>query len=570
MAVLNPPTLRRRAGALAVTVSGLLVFPSASLAATAPIWQDGGAQAPTSANFAAVAAYQPAGTTGELIVAVGRDSATGQAVIYRRVGGAWVHDALTSPAPTDSCLTSIAITATAAWAVGSHGGGCPGSASSTAAAPLVVRFGGGGNALAASASSVTWATVPPPSGMSYDLRAVSLVGNYGFIGAGTGALYPIDDTQAGSATGTPIGSPATSSSSSAPGSPPSPAPTEVDGVAMIPGSSPGTMDGFAVGTGSVASGQSSPSQIFDLTSTGASGTYAAAPFAPSSASPPPLAAVAAASATAAMAVEKSPASGSPSYWQPDASTGVWRRASSVSAFGFSDEHLNGVAVAAQGSGYTYAVVGDIGGVGAAWRAPAGSSPSWTGDYGAGGLTQSTPPLKGVAAFNDADLWAVGNSGTVLHFAVPPPPPPPPPPAPSDPGAGSGSGSGSGSSNGTPAPGPSPSGSSPSSPPPAVSVSQPPPPASSPPKSASPRSASRPRTVTRLLTGVAVRPAGHTLIITFLLSGRARVFAIATRHGQMVGRTRPRVLGRGFQRLVLQYTGRQAPTNLRISARPASR
>jgi hypothetical protein len=94
--------------------------------------------------------------------------------------------------------------------------------------------------------------------------------------------------------------------------------------------------------------------------------------------------------------------------------------------------------------------------------------------------------------------------------------------------------------------------------PQVIVDQPPP--SKPPGSRGP--------ARRLLSHVKVKVERGRLIVTFLLSARARVRMEPRTAGRLIGAARTSVLAKGRRRMVVTYRGSLPPAQLRIVARPA--
>src|SRR5687767_4385298 len=127
---------------------------SMALAAFSPVaaeanhqtgWQDGGAAAvvPSSVDLEDVSANPSSG----VVIAGGRDTATGDAVIYRYAAGQWVQDTFTAPTG-DSSLIGVDLSEDAAWAVGSSNDGTE--------HPFVLRITGGEAELEDS-SAASWA-----------------------------------------------------------------------------------------------------------------------------------------------------------------------------------------------------------------------------------------------------------------------------------------------------------------------------------------------------------------------------------------------------------------------------
>src|SRR5260370_34940166 len=86
---------------------------STSARADAPSWYDANAGAPSTVTFTRVVAYNSQGVSGDVVVAVGEDKATQQAVIYHRAGGAWQQATLPGRSG-HSCLADVPVTSSAA------------------------------------------------------------------------------------------------------------------------------------------------------------------------------------------------------------------------------------------------------------------------------------------------------------------------------------------------------------------------------------------------------------------------------------------------------------------------
>jgi hypothetical protein len=150
-----------------------------------------------------------------------------------------------------------------------------------------------------------------------------------------------------------------------------------------------------------------------------------------------------------------------------------------------------------------------------------------------------------------DWWVVGEQGAVLNYNNPPPPPPPPGPP---------------TGGGTPPPAqttvaPAPAGSNRTfvATPPHIVVDQP-----------KPGRTTTGKKKRQLLSHTSVKVERGRLIITFVLSARARVRIEPLTAGHLVGAIRSRVLAAGRRRMVVPYQGLQPPAQLRIVARPAKK
>jgi hypothetical protein len=401
--------VRRSTLALCVTVASA-AWPGT--AAAAPAWHDGDAGVPASADLRAVAAYRPAGAAADTVIAVGRDTELGQAVVYRLADGYWQQDQIAG-VPADSCLASVSVTPQAAYAVGGKGGGC---GSGTGA--LIMRLPVEGGSFASSWQVVDGGAIGP-------LASISLSGGDGYLSSTAGAIYSLHDGA----------EPAIAAVDAKPGT------AQVGAVA-------------AYGSGGFAVGESAPApgvRVYNLDSSGATP-------APSAASAPPTA-VAALGPAAAIAIEGSngdqrcTASTAPAYLYP--ADGVWRRTAGDTSFPAGSD-LRGVAMSGSATSATEAIAGAVpdgtgGCTGYVWSrtGPAAASGGWIRSAALG------EPLTGVAVVASDDIWAVGAHGAVLrYFDKPAPPADDPTPPPGD------------------DPGPPPQ--QPKPPPPHVTVEQPPP------------------------------------------------------------------------------------------------
>jgi hypothetical protein len=465
-------------------------------------WYDAGAAVPASVALQRVAAFGAPGAT-QVVVAVGKDAATGDAAIFRRVGGAWQRDTVAG-LPAGSALAGVAVTATAAWAVGSY----PDPADASASLPLIVRLPGGATA----AADAGWTTIDAaslPSG-AQALLAVALRAGDGLIGDGAGHVYPVHD---GGATGATVGAALSSVN----------APAATTGLAL---SADGT--GFAVGDRPAGSDGDKAIYAVDTSSSVA----AVSPAATAVDSPAQdMLAVSAADPQTALAIDAT------GVWQP-ATGGVWSR---QAGFG-SGASLRDVSVVAGGAA---AIAGtrttDPAAPGTVWRRTGGG---WTAN---GSL--SAAPLNGVAVAAGNDIWAVGDGGTVLHYFVSSSPAPPPAPVPEPPAPPA-------------APAPVPGPVVPAAPLKTASrvserldlpvgIDQPP--------------ASR-RRRGLLMTRVAVRRSGAKLVVSFVLSAPARVVVRGSRAGKVVASVERARLAAGRRRVALKLPPGPAPTRLDITVR----
>jgi hypothetical protein len=518
-----------RLAAIALVILAALVAPACALAGSA-IWTDAAGGLPSSVQLRAVAAY--GSSAGDVVLAVGEDASDGQAVIARYAAGSWYADTVAG-AGTPGCLVAVAIDAQAAWAVGSAGG-CDGSG-----APLLLRFPGGGAALASVAGTADWQAVAAPAALASP-RAVALDGAAGgYIADSAGNLVGFSDAS------TPSFSPASFT-------PQQTSPTALSGVALY-----GAQTGYAVGAPQAGEG------IFGLSSSG----NMLSPFAPP-AQPGALAGVAALSASDAIAID-GPGTSTPGWWAPNAN-GVWQR-STGSVFNGSSLQAVSIGQASPSAAVAEAIAGaDAVGHGAVWQRSLDQA-SFTE------TTVSCRPLRGIAVIGATDMWAVGDGGTVLHFA------------PSDgasagcsPSSGSGSGGGAATNTGGGSTGGTQQGtgsgtqggssaqtvsSHETSSGIQVTVSQPA--ATAPGSSRGHRHRRAPRTRRRslLVSNVRVRVELGQLLVACRLSGPARVSAIAITGARVVGRARWQSFRGGTCRLVVPFRGTRPPARLRIVALP---
>jgi hypothetical protein len=515
--------------ALALAVAG--VAPATAEAAAA--WKAVSAGAGASVDFRAVATYRPPGQTTDVVVAVGQDTSTHEAAIFRLVAGSWQRDPI-AQVPAGSRLTAVALTRDAAWAVGDKAGTGEDESPCEACEPFVVRFAGGGAELArapdpGAETPPSWIQLPVDK-TSGPLTSVVLSGDDGFLGSARGDVHRIEDGAiGGSLAYTPFAT----------------RPTAVNGLAL-----PAAEHGFAVGDSSLPSG----GRIFELSAGGAQ----AAGFQPN---PAPAAALRAVAAVPGAAGQPSPALAiePAAYWLPDAA-GIWRREQPSPAFSDPSNDLRAVAMLREGATITSAIAGSASGQpgqeGAVWiRSGTANSGSWTPYQRLG------PPLRGVAVAGREDVWAVGGGGAVLHFA----------PVLSDDDGGDGGDTGTDGDTGTggrtgsdrAAGGPAGGSSKGGNDIPTQVIVKPPPrrrPGSKP-------RAPKPR---RMVRDLRVRVGRGRVFISFRLLARARVGARAMSGRRTVGRLKARLMRPGNRRLIVRYRGRKPPTKLQIIVRPTTR
>lgn len=353
-------------------------------------WQDDSGGLAATADLEDVTTRPQSG----VVVAVGQDTATGDAVIYHRGDDGWVEDAISGlPAgATDARLVSVAYGSTCcnnlALAVGTF------EDSAGATQPLVLRAP---DAAALSFNDpVTWS--PPgasalPAGA--EPRAISLHGSFGLLGTADGRVHEVNAANPGSVHG-PIPLP------------PGAAPGPINATAMF-----SARQGYTAGDLQAGGGTDRIFKV-DLDAVGGPQMFpvVSSPSGPSLA----LTGIGAATEGEALAVEGPDPGGvnSPGTWTPTAN--VWSRATSA-AFS-SASAPSDLAIGGTGSSLVQAVAGEHGGSGAAWRRT--GTGSWTRDDGL-----SDEPLNGAAVASGAtDLWAVGDAAVALHYAPLPHAPPP--------------------------------------------------------------------------------------------------------------------------------------------------
>jgi hypothetical protein len=501
--------------AVALTAAALgaaLLAPGAAHAALG--WHDAGAEVPASVTLDDVA------ESGDTVIAVGTETVSGEAAIYRLTAGAWQRDPLldaTTASPIKGTLTRVAVANGRAWAVGTEPDGVkallaylPAPESPPAATPPAWR-----RVAAPRAQAGPPATPPMGTPLS-----VVLSDTTGYAGDGAGQIWALGAGTVG----------AEPTFTTAPAAP-------VNGIGLGDGGK-----GVAVG------GAGAEARIFNLTS--GARIAGPAPMVPGSA---PLNAVALRGLDA-LAVD------SGGYWQPGTDQ-TWRRAATT-GLGPDPFVLTDVAL-----GHTIQVLsGSVGNDGYVWRRRT-SSDAWERD------PVATTPIAAVAASGNEDIWAVGTRGTVMHYnRVADPVVTTCDPTPCGGDTSSGSSASSGSDPGpSPTPPPDPSSTSRSTPqtttvPPAepgdptIYVVEPDRPATRGPHNR------RRRPQRRLLDRVAVTREARRLVVSFRLTAPARVAISATRGRATVARAIARAMRAGRRRVSLPFTG-AAPTELRIVVRP---
>jgi hypothetical protein len=536
---------------------GAASLATAATANAAVEWRDAGVEVPENVDLHAVA------TSGATVVAVGTDTTTDEAVVYRRAEGEWQRDlplpppppfvpepvidpetgepvvdpetgepVMTEPPPpppkTFGDLVDVAIGGGSAWAIGSapaEGGG---------ERPLILRLTAEG-----------WTEVDAPASMGLP-RALALEGDDGLVGDAAGQVFALTDGAFASAPLTRGGVVA-------------PPVTPVNGVALS-----GAGEAFAVAqpkdsfSGFLAVDRAKGEMRQDVAETIPAGMQ-------------PVAIGVA--GTLALAVDgngpcrDTAPGGAPGLWTRDASLDVWRRevpTASATGTRWCDLALSGTTLVLAGDRATAS-----GRVGAIWRREGAGTLRLEDDF-------DHRPLHGVAV-GPTEAWAVGEGGALWRRADWPPPPP------DDDDDGDGDGDGDGGDNTTdtgndgggdqaqPTP------EQPTDPPPAPeTIVAPLGPTGDgpvePTTTTKPKPKTKPRqdagkAAQRLLVGLKARRTGRRLVLSFRLKARARVFVTALRGTRVVARVRSRALKPGARRLVVRFRGQRPPTQLKIVVSP---
>ena len=540
------PCLRSSRGVLAAVagVACLIAAPAAGAQTETlpPAWYSE-AGIPAEVDLAGVA------SNGSKVVAIGTDS-TGRAVIYERGEDEWT-DATPASVPAQSQLVDVVAAGAEFWAVG-H------STTDAGTAPLVLKRGALGWVSAVGALPAT--TKP---------TAVAVGDGVAVIGDDQGKLHRL------SADGSVVSTDAIAAG-------------RINDISLLSGTT-----GFAVADWEAVGPTSDtfariyelkPDPMLETADAGASGTD--------------VVSVAATSETAAVAIDALGGT-----WR--IANGEWRRNTGLPAAALP------LAVAAKrtaGDWVHELVAGSVGSGGAIWRRKRQptADQTWTADT----LPAATPPLTGVAVDGADAAWAVGLDGTVLHYWRMPVPPPVEDDEEEEEDEDTDSGTGTGGGDTQTGGGDTQSGggdtqtgggnSSQSTQQqssqehwylreqPASSSDEQVEEAPEEPSEAEQSSASRPAPrrhgveveiddsaegapaptdIGRLLKDLKVRRKRGALVITFRLTERARVAAIALRGDKLAGRTRLRTMPKGKGKLVLRFKGKKPPSNLKLVVKP---
>jgi hypothetical protein len=508
----------RSAIALTAAALGAALLAPASAQAGLVGWHDAEAGVPATVTLKDVA------RDGETVIAVGKDTVSGEAVIYRLTGGAWQRDPLLEgplQTPVAGELSKVAAAGGEAWAVGTDGAG----------KPLLVHLAAPATPPAATppqwqrvdAPIENTSTNPPTPAMGKPTSLI-LSGATGYVGDDAGRIWSLS-------AGTVGAQPAFTTSRN---------PARVNGIAFA-----GTK-GIAV---TDATDQPTATRIFTL-DPNASLPAPATPDAPTQ----DLLGV-------AIHGNYSLAIDSGAYWEPTHET--WSRVNPA-ALGADGPQLADVKMA----DLVDVLGGQVAGAGYVWRR-VHPADTWTRNK------VSDSPINAVAAGGREDVWAVGDKGVVKHFNRVADPvitcDPSPCGGTSDSGSGGGSDTntdpGTGSNpqpdpNSTPRSNPTTTTVPPADPgDPTIYVVEP----DRRPATRRPGNR-RPRPQRRLLDRVAVTREARRLVVSFRLTAPARVAISATRGRATVARAVARAMRAGRRRVSLPFTG-APPTELRIVVRP---
>ena len=420
--------LRRCAASAAALATSMLLAWVAPAFSDGPVWQ---ALPPSglssTVNFSGVAEDVLGSPATEVVVAVGQDTASHTAVIYRNEAGTWYQDSidgLDTTAGNSSYLTRVAIAGQTAWAVGSQTVG-------GRTEPLVVRLTGASSLTAT--QGALWTIVPAstlPSTMSTPrVLALGNSGNVvdGYIGGAGGDVWQLTDDQEVAAAGTnPAGIAFAQISPSTSGAPTTGPSSDVNDIRLLPNS---TTQGFLV-SGSGPPGPPASDGFFSL----GPGTTTGETLTPQPASGAvtnnPIVAVAATSTTSAIALDNAqwcggptPAvsSSTPGYWLLLPASGgegppTWQRRSQDTPPGNATTTATPSQLCDVAEAGTEQVIAGAGadGDGAVWQRIGDGPGGWTAAF-----DLSSGALNGVAITGASEIWAVGDGGAVEHYSAPP-------------------------------------------------------------------------------------------------------------------------------------------------------
>jgi hypothetical protein len=315
-------------------------------------------------------------------VAVGADSATDTAAIYRRVAGIWQVEQLPATVTAGSALADVDVAPTGVdgWAVGRAG-----------ADPLVLHLGADGVWTDETAALLADGDADADSATAV---AASGIGT-ATIGADEGRLFRVSAGQMSPTTPT-----------TAPGA------AEINGIELF-----GPTSGYTVASSTNGLPDGTP-RIYELSAAGP----VLEPAQPSPTTEVDIASLAATLPIQAVALDASGTTwhvNANDVWEPEPTTGLPadRELDAVGSVAEAEtkEGIDGWA--------TEFLVGAAGAPaeGALWR----RARRWDHEpvlaWGRVTLPAGTPALTGVAATGWNDLWVAGGDGTILHYWAPPDP-----------------------------------------------------------------------------------------------------------------------------------------------------
>jgi hypothetical protein len=365
---------RRTAAWLTAIMAAAALAPVAAEATHKTGWLDGGASVPANVDLEEVAA-----NGSGVVIAVGQDTTSGTAVIYRRASGQWVQDTFTAPA--GSKLVDVALSENAAWAVGT---------STNGSEPFALRVDGGETELeGTSAASWVAPTGTLPAGtipQAVGIRAGS--GLDGLIGTAAGTVFPFHDAGNGTldavVTGTPAAGP-------------------INAIDIFSGDgSTGKVQAFTAGDAQSGNAE----RIYKVDTSQSVPTAKMLPVGMSPSDPDfDLVGIGADTETEALAIEENADSNTdPALWR---SPTPWTRDGTVTQFTTASKPAD-LSLEKPDTVVLRAVAGEHGSDGAVWRRSGGGT--WSRDDAV-----SPEPLNGVAIVEETDIWAVGDDGAIKHY-----------------------------------------------------------------------------------------------------------------------------------------------------------